>query len=784
MPDKTYAKFILNNETYLDLTGDTVDSSSLLSGYTAHDRSGAPITGSFDPSVFVLKAGDTMTGPLILSGAPTENLHAATKKYVDDNVGAVTQENSTSSNNFRILLSTNTTDSTETGKARKSKGLNYTPSAGYLILDRIHGSTTAQTATLAIGNGTANGTSGATYGEIRLYSPSQYYYTITSVSTASVLSGNKSIYLPYGVISGRYLAVTTNSDGDARRVLAQENTSGTYSVLLTNSHTTADLTSYANKNVGFYYEIASSVLKIYRDHSNTATQRAAIELGNNSNDGVSGSSYGSLRIFGKNTYYTEIYDKNSILTANRELYLPNKSGTIAITDDLNSYLPLTGGTLTGNLAISSTDASAGASALGALVLGNSTPTSESGSSYGRIMMYSEGMYNCTIDVYGVLTDYRSLYLPDKNGTLAVTSDLYSQNLYSKNLLSKDMFIQGSLSGAAGADTNALGRLRSIYIPVKSSTTYSLSTGSTAQIYEIHEYNSSRTFIKYTSKNVVSTSITTSSTTKFIKILVRYTDDTYIPLSALENVQMNEGSTLASYTAYVPNIDEVGLYKPYASNLGYRLIQDNAFAIVNNSDLNNWNYIEPGQYVINTNAGAQSLSNCPTQYAFNMRVENAVSGNYGEASSGVKYRVRFITDILGNQYTQYVIKEAGTSSTLSFSSWNKTVTTADYGSKIGSISVSEGTANDIRVRQRGSIVTAQGYITGLSTTTKEWSSLFTISGVDLPKTYVRATGGSGTQAYYAWNNCYIGIDPTTGICAVRKSVTSDSVVTFNLVWSAD
>ena len=33
------------------------------------------------------KAGDTMTGALTLHGAPTANLHAATKKYVDDNSG-------------------------------------------------------------------------------------------------------------------------------------------------------------------------------------------------------------------------------------------------------------------------------------------------------------------------------------------------------------------------------------------------------------------------------------------------------------------------------------------------------------------------------------------------------------------------------------------------------------------------------------------------------------------------------------------------------------------------
>jgi hypothetical protein len=37
-----------------------------------------------DSDNVVLRAGDTMTGPLTLSGPPTVNLHAATKKYVDD----------------------------------------------------------------------------------------------------------------------------------------------------------------------------------------------------------------------------------------------------------------------------------------------------------------------------------------------------------------------------------------------------------------------------------------------------------------------------------------------------------------------------------------------------------------------------------------------------------------------------------------------------------------------------------------------------------------------------
>lgn len=41
-----------------------------------------------DVGLRVFRSGDTMTGPLVLSGAPTIDLHASTKKYVDDLVGA------------------------------------------------------------------------------------------------------------------------------------------------------------------------------------------------------------------------------------------------------------------------------------------------------------------------------------------------------------------------------------------------------------------------------------------------------------------------------------------------------------------------------------------------------------------------------------------------------------------------------------------------------------------------------------------------------------------------
>lgn len=46
MAEKYNSKIVFYGETLMDLTGDTVDAASLLAGKTAHDKSGAPITGT------------------------------------------------------------------------------------------------------------------------------------------------------------------------------------------------------------------------------------------------------------------------------------------------------------------------------------------------------------------------------------------------------------------------------------------------------------------------------------------------------------------------------------------------------------------------------------------------------------------------------------------------------------------------------------------------------------------------------------------------------------------
>lgn len=61
-----YSKIVINGETKIDLTADTVDAAHLLEGFTAHGKNGAPITGT---CTFDADTGDaTATAAEILTG--------------------------------------------------------------------------------------------------------------------------------------------------------------------------------------------------------------------------------------------------------------------------------------------------------------------------------------------------------------------------------------------------------------------------------------------------------------------------------------------------------------------------------------------------------------------------------------------------------------------------------------------------------------------------------------------------------------------------------------------
>lgn len=86
---------------YVKLSGDTMTGPLILSGNPTEPLQAATkgYVDEHEPdlSAYVRKAGDTMTGPLVLPGNPTATLQAATKGYVDENIpnldGNLTQTN-------------------------------------------------------------------------------------------------------------------------------------------------------------------------------------------------------------------------------------------------------------------------------------------------------------------------------------------------------------------------------------------------------------------------------------------------------------------------------------------------------------------------------------------------------------------------------------------------------------------------------------------------------------------------------------------------------------------
>ena len=93
----------------------------------------------------------------------------------------------------------------------------------------------------------------------------------------------------------------------------------------------------------------NSYFKIYLKNGTTSVDGYNyLILGNDIASGTADNQYGVLRLYAKTAYRADLY-ATSNLTANRNIGLPDKDGTIALTSDLSSYLPLAGGTMTGTL---------------------------------------------------------------------------------------------------------------------------------------------------------------------------------------------------------------------------------------------------------------------------------------------------------------------------------------------------------------------------------------------------------------------------------------------------
>lgn len=99
MPDSYINKVIFGGNTLIDLTGDTVDESHLLSGYTAHDKSGAVIEGTCTYNADTSDANATRAEILLNK---TAYVNGTKRTGTMPNNGAVTGTISTKAQEYTI----------------------------------------------------------------------------------------------------------------------------------------------------------------------------------------------------------------------------------------------------------------------------------------------------------------------------------------------------------------------------------------------------------------------------------------------------------------------------------------------------------------------------------------------------------------------------------------------------------------------------------------------------------------------------------------------------------
>lgn len=89
------------------------------------------------------------------------------------------------------------------------------------------------------------------------------------------------------------------------------------------------------------HSTAQNQLRVYKTHDSTSSTASDVAIGNNIPTGTAGNSYGRLIIFGTRDKYSII--RSDAKDDNREIWLPDKAGTIALKDRTNYTYTLASG---------------------------------------------------------------------------------------------------------------------------------------------------------------------------------------------------------------------------------------------------------------------------------------------------------------------------------------------------------------------------------------------------------------------------------------------------------
>ena len=270
---------------------------------------------------------------------------------------------------------------------------------GNLVIDRKDGTTSSVGySVLQIGNNISSGTANNSRGFIELYS---------SGSALTRLRGN---------------ATQT-------RVIDFPNAEGTLAL-------TSDVVSKSGDTMTGRLTITdqNSTVPISAQSVNTTTESVPSELvlGNSTANGTVGCTHGTITLWGKSNRRVTISGEN-ISSTNKTIQLPNASGTLALTSDVDAKVSKDGDTMTGALtikaalAVNRADATqatfardnSGTSSLSSIVyIGNNIADGTAGCSDGQIRIYGNGSNYTTIEAPNS-TASRKLTAPDASGTVTL-----------------------------------------------------------------------------------------------------------------------------------------------------------------------------------------------------------------------------------------------------------------------------------------------------------------------------------------------------------------------------
>ena len=435
-----------------------VHNGSALAAYRAYDKAASSGSGTITG---VTTSAGTHTTINVTSGNASFNVPTKTSHLTNDSGFVTTDEKLaldevTSNTTYYPIVGTGTTAAT---RQYDTTGLKYVSTSG--TTNAIGNST------LILGNTTASGTAGNKLGQIDFYGASQYKITLkpaTDLATwptadrtitlpdksgrialtadlpSITLNGNSttspSFYAPTSAGTANYVLISSGSGAPTwtsasitdEKLKIETVTSGTtyYPLVATNS-TTAATRQYDSTGIAY---------KGTNGTANGTNGEALLTLGNSTASTTTNWKAGKIFLYSSSAYGGTLVPE-AITSSNKTWTLPNKTGTIALTDDIPDVSDFllthyTNGTFSGTANWNSV-----AIGTGLLISGEDTSTNYNGGIFigTTQMLYSgnsSGDYNqLTIDPISTIittgnSNSNSYYVSipqNKTGTVALTSDI-------------------------------------------------------------------------------------------------------------------------------------------------------------------------------------------------------------------------------------------------------------------------------------------------------------------------------------------------------------------------